>query len=112
MVEIEQVVVNLISNGIDAVKAQSEKWVRVEISEEGPFVILKVIDSGSGIPEKNRDKLFEPFFTTKPVGEGTGLGLSISKGILDDHSATIVLDVNGPHTAFVIRFRKMVAGEA
>lgn len=111
MVEIEQVVVNLISNGIDAVKTHSERWVRVEIGEEGPFVILKVIDSGSGIPEKNRDKLFEPFFTTKPVGEGTGLGLSISKGILDDHSATIVLDVNSPNTAFVIRFRKVVASE-
>lgn len=112
MVEIEQVVVNLISNGIDAVKAHSEKWVRVEVSEEGPFVILKVIDSGGGIPEKNRDKLFEPFFTTKPVGEGTGLGLSISKGILDDHSATIVLDVNGPNTAFVIRFRRVAVDEA
>ncbi len=112
MVEIEQVVVNLISNGIDAVKANSEKWVRVEVSEEGPFVILKVIDSGGGIAEKNRDKLFEPFFTTKPVGEGTGLGLSITKGILDDHSATIVLDVNGPNTAFVIRFRRVAVDEA
>lgn len=112
MVEIEQVVVNLISNGIDAVKGNSEKWVRVEISEEGPFVILKVIDSGGGIAEKNRDKLFEPFFTTKPVGEGTGLGLSISKGILDDHAATIVLDDNCPNTAFVIRFRKVAVDEA
>ena len=111
MIEIEQVVVNLISNAIDAVKNQAEKWVRVEISEEGPFVILKVIDSGSGIPKKNQDKLFETFFTTKPVGEGTGLGLSISKGILDDHSATIVLDVNSPNTAFVIRFRKVAASE-
>lgn len=112
MVEIEQVVVNLISNGIDAVKAHSERWVRVEIADEGPFVILRVTDSGRGIPEKNRDKLFEPFFTTKPVGEGTGLGLSISKGILDDHGATIVLDINSPNTSFVIRFRKVVASEA
>lgn len=112
MVEIEQVLVNLISNGIDAVKDLSDKWVKVVVSEDGPFVILKVVDSGTGIPEKYRDKLFEPFFTTKPVGEGTGLGLSITKGILEDHSATIVLDVNQQNTAFVIRFRKVVASEA
>ena len=112
MVEIEQVVVNLISNGIDAAKMQEANWVRVEVSEEGRFVLLKVIDSGPGIPLKNRDKLFEPFFTTKPVGEGTGLGLSITKGILDDHGATIMLDPNQQNTAFVVRFRKVEIDEA
>ncbi len=107
-VEIEQVLVNLIHNGIDAVKELSEKWVRVIMVEESDALLLRVIDSGRGIPEKNVAKLFDPFFTTKPVGEGTGLGLSITKGILDEHEATIELLLEEAHTTFEIRFKKLV----
>ncbi len=63
---------------------------KLSIFEAGTSIVLRVIDSGLGIPEQRRAKLFDPFFTTKKVGEGTGLGLSISKGILDEHQATIV----------------------
>lgn len=107
-VEIEQVLVNLINNAIDAVKPRSEKWVKVELFDEGASVVLRVTDSGLGIPESVRNKLFEPFFTTKIVGEGTGLGLSISKGILDEHKATISVRVESPHTCFEIRFLRSV----
>ncbi|MCX6128994.1 MAG: ATP-binding protein, partial [Proteobacteria bacterium] len=85
--EIEQVLVNLIHNAIDAVKERDEKRVKVQVISEPNQVFLRVIDSGTGIPEKIRDKLFDPFFTTKKVNEGTGLGLSVSKGILDEHKA-------------------------
>ncbi|MCX6125724.1 MAG: ATP-binding protein [Proteobacteria bacterium] len=105
-VEIEQVLVNLISNAIDAVQGLPEKWVRVSIFEEGPSLVLRVTDSGLGISEKIRAKLFEPFFTTKIVGEGTGLGLSISKGILDEHRATIAVLADCPNTCFEVRFAK------
>ena len=103
-IEIEQVLVNLINNGIDAVKNLPEKWVRVTIFEDPTQVILQISDSGSGIPEKIRHRLFDPFFTTKGVGEGTGLGLSIAKGILDEHHATISVLAEAPHTCFEIRF--------
>lgn len=106
-VEIEQVIVNLVNNAIDAVKNLSEKWVRVHLFEEGQDVVLHVRDSGNGIPKQIVDKLFNPFFTTKPVGEGTGLGLSIAKGILDQHGASIEIKVNDPHTCFEIRFPKL-----
>ncbi len=103
-VEIEQVLVNLINNAIDAVRGQSVKWVKVSLTQESQSAVLRVTDSGTGISQNIRDKLFEPFFTTKPVGEGTGLGLSISKGILDEHGATIAVLADSPNTCFEIRF--------
>jgi PAS domain S-box-containing protein len=105
-VEIEQVLVNLINNAIDAVSEREERWVRVRVEEQDSRVELSVTDSGGGISSEVERRLFEPFFTTKPVGEGTGLGLSISKGILEDHGASIALDRTSPNTRFVISFSR------
>lgn len=107
-VEIEQVIINLITNGIDAIKDNSEKWMKILIFEEPDHIALRVIDSGLGIPEDVESKLFEPFFTTKPVGEGTGLGLSIAKGILDQHKATLKLNKTLGNTCFEIHFPKIL----
>ncbi len=101
-VEIEQVLVNLVNNAIDAVKTQDEKWVRISVTAERANLVLRVRDSGTGIPCAVADKLFQPFFTTKPVGHGTGLGLSIVKGILDQYGATISLLRSEPNTCFEI----------
>jgi PAS domain S-box-containing protein len=103
-VEIEQVIVNLVNNGIDAVKPLQDRWIEIRASLDARGTLLQVIDSGSGIPPQIEDKIFQPFFTTKPVGEGTGLGLSIAKGILDEHHASISLNRTQPHTCFEIRF--------
>lgn len=111
-IEIEQVLINLISNAIDAVKSLPEKWVNVSIHEDGKSVVLRVTDSGAGIPKNIREKLFDPFFTTKPTGEGTGLGLSISKGILDEHKASISVLDSCPNTCFEIRFHKVEIANA
>jgi PAS domain S-box-containing protein len=105
-IQIEQVLVNLIHNGIDATKELDERWVRVSLYDDRDCVVLHVRDSGPGIPAEVRSKLFQPFFTTKPAGEGTGLGLSIIKGILDGHHATISILTQEPNTCFEIRFRK------
>jgi len=105
-IEIEQVLVILINNAIDAVKDLDQKWVRVAVSEAAGGVVLTVTDSGKGLQDHVRNKLFEPFFTTKKVGEGTGLGLSIAKGILDEHRATIAVLPDVPNTCFEVRFPK------
>ena len=103
-VGIEQVLVNLIHNAIDAVKLKEERWVKLSIAVEANTVVLRVMDSGDGISPVIESKLFDPFFTTKIIGEGTGLGLSISKGILDEHKATIAVVHSMPNTCFEIRF--------
>ena len=105
-VEIEQVLVNLINNGIDAVKSNDQKWIKINAFSEGNQAVLQVIDSGHGIPVEIEKKLFQPFFTTKVVGEGTGLGLSIAKGILDNHKASFTLNRSIKNTCFEIRFAK------
>ncbi len=106
-IEIEQVLINLVNNGIDAVRYLPHKWVNLTLTSNENEVILRVQDSGPGISPADRKKLFQPFFTTKPSGEGTGLGLSIVKGILQEHDATIELDEKDPHTCFELKFKKL-----
>lgn len=106
--EIEQVIINLINNAIDAASSQDEKWVKVHVFEDTDDVVLRVIDSGPGILPEIESKLFQPFFTTKPVGEGTGLGLSICKGIIDHHKASLALNRSFKNTCFELRFKKMI----
>ncbi len=103
-VEVEQVLVNLISNAADAVKNVEDRWIEISCTKEGTEVIVRVKDSGTGISPKIEEKLFQPFFTTKPVGEGTGLGLSISKGIMEEHGAQIALNKSFKNTCFELRF--------
>jgi signal transduction histidine kinase/PAS domain-containing protein len=103
-VEIEQVVINLVNNSLDAIKNLKEKWIIIRIFDHLDRVVLQVEDSGHGVSPLIEEKLFDPFFTTKSVGEGTGLGLSITKGILDEHKAEIALNKATPHTCFEIRF--------
>jgi signal transduction histidine kinase len=105
-VEIEQVLINLINNGVHAVKDLHERWVRVTVDEDDTCVVLRVADSGRGIPESVSGRIFEPFFSTKKADEGAGLGLSISKDILDAHGATIALLSKAENTTFEIRFKK------
>ena len=107
-IEIEQVIVNLVSNAAEAIKNCEMKWIKISIFGGADTVVLQVSDSGPGIPENIRRKLFDPFFTTKRVGEGPGLGLSISKVILDEHKATISILEKTTNTCFEIRFPRVV----
>ncbi|UCD79647.1 MAG: ATP-binding protein [Desulfobacterales bacterium] len=83
---LQQVLVNLLNNAIDATIARhgaSGGEIRIEsASPENRHVEIKVRDNGSGISRENLKKIFTPFFTTKPVGKGTGLGLSVCYGIV------------------------------
>lgn len=102
-VELGQVFINLVNNGIDAIKDKPNPWVKVSAKKEGDMALIQFIDSGNGLPSHLVKKLFEPFFTTKPVGEGTGLGLSISKGIIEDHKGSLVINSDLENTCFEVR---------
>lgn len=105
-IEIEQVLVNLINNAIDALKTTENSWVKVKIFQDDFSITLQVEDSGPGIPPHIREKIFQPFFTTKEIGEGTGLGLAIVKGIIEEHKGTISILEQHQNTCFEIRFNK------
>ena len=101
--QISQVLINLLHNAHDAVEKLDEKWVKVEIKNENYVLIIRVIDSGNGIPEDLKEKILTPFFTTKEIGKGTGLGLSISKNIIEAHEGTISIETLDSHTCFTIK---------
>lgn len=99
--QISQVLVNLISNAVDAIKQTQYPWIEIKCRQTEDSVDFHVIDSGSGIPLVIQDHIMEPFFTTKSVGQGTGLGLSIAKGIVESHQGTLLLDNESKNTHFV-----------
>lgn len=101
-----QVIINLLSNGCDALVDQDipyeKRWINLSATEDKNQLILMITDSGPGIPATIRGTMFQPFFTTKPAGKGTGLGLSIAKSQVDLHHGKIYVDSSHPHTRFVI----------
>jgi signal transduction histidine kinase len=91
-VQIQQVLLNLAVNGMDAM-SDSENIRELEISSEisgGDQVTVTVRDTGAGLAEEARSRMFDPFFTTKPGG--TGMGLSICRSIIEAHQGRIWAD--------------------
>ncbi len=105
--QITQVVLNVVLNAIQATERQGE--VRIHESAEGPWVVIDVIDQGSGIEPSNAERIFNPFFTTKP--RGTGLGLAISQRIVQAHRGTIEMRPRSPMGS-TFRIRLPQSGEA
>lgn len=99
---LNQAVMNLVSNAIDAISDTGTIWI--EAGSEGEDYVISVKDSGSGIPEAIRERVFDPFFTTKPPGSGTGLGLSITNSIAKQHGGRLELD-STPGMGTVARLR-------
>ncbi len=101
-IQIEQVLVNLIANAIDALATRGgqdrEVLLRTTHGGHGGSVVITVADNGPGVASDHRARLFEPFFTTKP--EGVGLGLSISRSIVQSHGGSLELDFEDGWTKF------------
>jgi signal transduction histidine kinase len=113
--QLEQVLVNLVTNAMDAISDTSENDARKDhpekgdpdhrngrlkiatrLSENAEHVEIRVSDNGNGIHEGALSRIFDPFFTTKDVGQGTGLGLSISYVIMKEHGGSIEVAETGP----------------
>jgi two-component system, NtrC family, sensor kinase len=109
--ELEQVILNLILNALDAIVSKGHIDIRTRTASDGR-VILEVVDDGCGIPAENLQKLFEPFFTTKPVGRGIGIGLSTCYHIIQSHGGEIdVKSVPGQGSRFSVRLPVMADSE-
>jgi signal transduction histidine kinase len=110
--QIEQVMVNLINNAVDAVEqfgvieinVKNEKRNLTSLdNDEREYLVLEIKDNGSGIDAVHLKNIFEPFFTTKPPEKGTGLGLSISKAIIVRHNGKIEVEsASGKYSSFKI----------
>ncbi len=87
--QIQQVVINLVLNGAEAIKGGGRVTVRTHAAADGRAVVLEVADTGSGIAPELVSKIFDPFFTTKEEGKGVGLGLAVVYGIVSAHSGEI-----------------------
>lgn len=98
--EMNQVWTNLIDNAIDALPEAGE--IRIESVQDREFVLTKVIDNGSGIPEDVVGQIFDPFFTTKEIGKGSGLGLEIAQNIIKRHRGQINVSSQPGHTEFSV----------
>ncbi|GIW94251.1 MAG: ATPase [Pirellulaceae bacterium] len=105
--ELKQVVLNLLTNALDAVDEQGTVWV--EVRDAGAVVELIVSDNGCGMTEEVLEHLFEPFFTRRRDGQGTGLGLSITYRIIQDHGGQITAHSDGPGkgSRFVVTLPKV-----
>ena len=88
--QIEQVLINLVTNAVQAMPEGGTLDVLLKEQDDKLFITLR--DSGGGISEENLVRIFDPFFTTKPEGEGTGLGLSVSYGIVSRHGGLIEVE--------------------
>ena len=118
-VQLQQVILNLLMNARDAVRKIPEHDRRItislglpaelgvdplpppdaDVSPDARYCVIRIKDSGPGVPDELRARIFEPFFTTKPVGQGTGMGLSMAYGILISHKGWLQLDPADPESS-------------
>jgi PAS domain S-box-containing protein len=110
-VQLQQVVLNLVMNGIDAMRAVTDRprilTVRSQVNDQGDIVV-NVADSGIGLDPASRDRIFESFFTTKP--EGMGMGLAISNTIIEAHHGRLWAESGSPFGAVFGFTLPLVAG--
>ncbi len=102
-----QCILNLVDNGLHALKGQANASIKLNLKKEGGELTLIYSDNGPGIKPEHKDKIFDPFFTTKDQGEGTGLGLAITQAILRRHQAEIGhMPDSGVGATFKIEFSR------
>tara|TARA_B100000029_G_scaffold318667_1_gene311179 strand:- start:5 stop:946 length:942 start_codon:yes stop_codon:yes gene_type:complete len=89
--QIKQVLLNVVQNGIDSIKGNSNGSITLTLTQTSNDFVLKITDTGKGIEKENIKMIFDPFFSTKGK-EGTGLGLSVSYGIIKKHGGDITID--------------------
>ncbi|NVM03081.1 MAG: PAS domain S-box protein [Candidatus Helarchaeota archaeon] len=99
---LEQVFVNILVNAVQAI--ENRGVIKIKTFTKNNFIVIRISDTGKGIPKENVGKIFDAFYTTKEPGKGTGLGLSISYKIIQEHDGTIDVESEvGKGTTFTIK---------
>ncbi len=112
-VRIEQVLINLLRNALDAVENTPQPRVSIVLTREGTEGVARISDSGPGIAQEAAAHLFEPFFTTKPAGQGLGLGLAISSSIVQAMNGRLLArNLDGGGAQFELRLPLIKEGSA
>ncbi|MFV0421067.1 ATP-binding protein [Oleidesulfovibrio sp.] len=109
-IRLEQVLVNILGNAIDAVSQQplENRLITLDIIDNDTDLTIEITDSGPGIPQEVKEAIFDPFYTTKEIGKGLGLGLSISYNIVKDMKGEIkAADAETGGTKFSLSFQKV-----
>jgi signal transduction histidine kinase len=87
--QLQQCVINLIFNAIDAMPEGGDITIGARVAPQGNHLFISVEDTGTGIPQEDLRHIFEPFYTTKKEGYGVGLGLSTVYGIMEQHNGSV-----------------------
>jgi two-component system NtrC family sensor kinase len=104
--DLNQVFLNLIVNAADAIEETGRRGtITVATAVDGDHVIVRISDTGAGIPDDVRSKIFDPFFTTKDVGRGSGQGLALARGVVQEgHGGSLTVEsVIGQGSSFTVR---------
>jgi two-component system C4-dicarboxylate transport sensor histidine kinase DctB len=102
LVRVTPILITLISNAVDAVRARpvDSRWVEVRFKARERSIVVDVVDANDGITPEIADRLFLPYFTTKDPGEGTGMGLSLAIRAAHGLGGDLRLDRKSPNTDF------------
>jgi two-component system, LuxR family, sensor kinase FixL len=92
-VQIQQVLINLVRNAVEAVRGREERWIRIAVRAEETRLLIEVEDSGAGIPKETVRELFKAFSSSKK--SGLGLGLAISRSIAQNHGGDLLVEPGG-----------------
>lgn len=103
--QLVHLMLNLVSNALDAVEGSADPWVRLEALPSDPAcgdatIAVRCIDNGPGVAPRHADELFRPWFTTKPPGRGTGLGLAVARRLAESNDGSLTLEVSAHPTTF------------
>lgn len=100
--DIQQVLVNILNNAIDASEKLTEKVIKIDVATEDKRIVINITDFGEGITEHQLPNIFNFYYTTKQAGKGTGLGLPICKNLIQKHKGVIAVESKPGQTTFTI----------
>ena len=104
--QVIQSISDILTNALEAASKSEERKVSISVESDDQYQIIKIKDSGPGVPAAIRHKIFQPFFTTKDVGSGKGLGLSTSLKTIENNGGKLVLENESKETTFLIMLLK------